>query len=279
MSLIETVVESVSENLKTLLIVGGGYVAAVEAGVEGLGYPAIPSLPGWWQLGAVGVGAVAVVGWQVGDKLAALLPDPRENIIVAQEAGDGSGGAIYELNEEAWEQLHVKEGELYPWSASPHDVYEAWRYNPETNVAVANWRGEKPASEYLSDSSREEIQRQIREDLRVEQRQSRYYRAIRQALPSIVRRLDKRRLVGLNRTLEGHISQEFGEDAASIDEIINERVPDEAVPDYMKDDEEQEEDDDVISVDVLDDVESEALDPTVDLTDATDPIQTDGGER
>lgn len=277
MSLIETAVESVSDNLKTLLVVGGAYVGAVEAGVSGLGYPAVPGLPAWWPLAGLLIVSVLFVGSTVGRRLAELLPDPRGKLIVAQEAGDGSGGAIYELNDEAWEELHVKEGELFSWTASPHDVYEAWRYNPETNVAVANWRGEKPASEYLSDSSREEIQRQIREDLREEQRQSRYYRAIRQALPSIVRRLDKRRMKGLNATLEGHISQKFGEDAKEIDEIINERVPEEAVPDYMTEDGDQE-DDDVLSVDVLDEVEDEVLDPTVDLTEASDPLQTDGGE-
>ncbi len=275
MSLLETLVESVSENLKTLLVIGGGYVAAVEAGVEGLGYPAVPSAPSWAPLGFVLVGAVVVVGWVVGGKLADLLPEPRGRYIIAQEAGDGSGGEVWELNEEAWAELDVKKGELFPWSGSPWEVYECWRFNPETMTAVANWRGEKPASEYLSASSREEIQRQIREDLRAEQRESRYYKAVRQALPSICRRLDKRRMKGLDDALEGHISQSFG-DAPGIDEIIKERVPEEALPDYMTDDpDESSEDDDVIHVDVLDD--DEALDPTLDLTDATDPLATDGG--
>lgn len=277
MSLIETLVESVSENLKTLLIVGGAYVAAVEAGVEGLGYPAVPAAPGWAPLGAVLVGAVVVVGWVVGGKLADLLPEPRGKFIIAQEAGDGSGGEVWELNEEAWAKLHVKKGELFPWSGSPYEVYECWRFNPDTMTAVANWRGEKPASELLSTSSREEIQRQIREDLRAEQRESRYYKAVRQALPSIVRKLDKRRMKGLDATLEGHISQSFG-DAPGIDEIIKERVPEEALPDYMTDDPDEEGDDDVIAVDVLDDDE-EVLDVTADLSGATDPLATDGGEE
>ncbi|WP_435145637.1 hypothetical protein [Halobaculum sp. P14] len=277
MTLTESLVDAVSDNLRTLIVVAVGYVAAVEMELVSMGYPELPSLPGWWQLVVLAAIAVAVVGWIVGSKLAELLPDPVGTILVAQEAHDATGGAIYELNDEAWQQLEVVDGELYPWSASPHDVYECRRFNPDTWTAVANWKGTKPASELSSQTDRDEIMRQIRELREEHEQEARYGRMVRQSLPSLLRALDKRRAQAMNAALEDTVSPTW--DDKPIDEMIADRVPDRALPDYMRDDEDSTDDADeeLVSIDLLDD--EEAFDPASEIDGATDPLRNDGGSE
>ncbi len=77
MSLIESLIDAVSENLKTLLVVGAATSQpsrpAFRASATRLSHPH----PGGHRSAPVLVGAVVVVGWVVGGKLADLLPDPN----------------------------------------------------------------------------------------------------------------------------------------------------------------------------------------------------------
>ncbi|WP_345530653.1 hypothetical protein, partial [Actinoplanes utahensis] len=100
--------DAVSDNLRTLIAVGGGYVLAVETAIIDAGYPALPSLPEWWGIGALAGIGVVVVSWFVGDKLADLLPDPPGHFIVALDETTDIGLGVWELNDQAWEELEVK---------------------------------------------------------------------------------------------------------------------------------------------------------------------------
>lgn len=273
MTLTESVVEGVSDNFRALVVVVGGFVAGVESGVIEGGYPSIPSLPGWWQLGALVVASVTVVGWIVGSKLADLLPDPPGHMIVALDATTDENLGVWELNDEAWEQLEVKEGTLYPWTDSPLDTYEARIYNETTNVAVANWREAAPASAFLGETDESEVRTLISELRDQYETDGRYARAIRRRFPSILRRLDARRAQDQNAALEGHLSPSFGEE--TIDDVIHDEVPPEALPSYMTGDQEGGDDDgdqeggEFVGLDLLDG--DEALEPA-------GPLANDGGE-
>ncbi len=82
MSLLETVTEAISDNLRTLLIVAAGYAVAVHQGYAAA--PTVPSLPEWWQLPAAVVASAVVVGWVIGGKIPKLLPTER-HFVIAQE--------------------------------------------------------------------------------------------------------------------------------------------------------------------------------------------------
>jgi len=276
MSLIESLIDAVSENLKTLLVVGGGYVAAVEAGVQGLSYPAIPSAPGWAPLGAVLVGAVVVVGWVVGGKLADLLPDPNGHYVIAQEGGDEQGGAVWELNDAAWEEMNVVDGTLYPWTDSSKDAHEVRIYNEETNTSVANWRGTKVASELLAEPTPEEAMSNIRELRDEYERAAREGDYIKRNLGGILRKVDKQRAKDYNAALQQHVAPSLHE-GDSYEELIDKSLPEELVPDHMTEDPNSEPEPwDVegseMDFAVLED--GEAIDP---MPDYEAPAATDGG--
>jgi len=282
MSLVGKLIDALSENLKVLLVVAGLYIVAVETGYIG-GYPSIPELPGWWDLLALVVGAVVVVGYVVGSKLAALLPDPPGHFLVAQEAHDAAGGEIWELNDEAWQQLNVVEGDLFAWERAPWDVFEVRRYNPDTNTAVANWKGTDPGSELSNKTDPDIVMDQIRELRNSHEQEARYGRWIRQSLPSLLRYLDKRRAKKMNATLDKTISPTWDEDS-TIDDLIEERVPEDALPDYFENDGDDDRadrpepsGDDFAGFEILDG--TDALDATADMDGASDPLLNDGGRQ
>lgn len=285
MSLIGKLIDAASENLKTLLVVGGLYVLAVETGYVG-GYPAVPELPGWWDLLALVGGSVAVVGYIVGSKLAELLPDPPGHYLVAQEGHEEQGGEIWELNDEAWQELNVVEGELFSWDGVPWDVFEVRRYNQKTNTAVANWKGTQPASELSNKTDTDIVMQQIRELRNDHEQEARYGKWLRQSLPSLLRYLDKHRAKNLNATLDKTLSPTWnGDGQKSIDDLIEDRVPEEALPDYFQDrggddgrDDRADEGGEFAGFEILDN--SEALDATADLDGVDDPLMmNDGGTQ
>lgn len=263
-----TLTEWIEDNSRTLILLGAGYLLAVE-----LGYLNAPNVPDWWPIAGLLLVATAGVGYVVGGKIADLLPDPLGTIIVAQKSYAGDGGQIWELNDPAVEEMEVVQGELFRWEGTATDVFEVREYRPEQNVAVGNWKATKAPSELSSPVEREEIMRQI-ETLRTDHEQSaRYGEAIRNAIPALLRSLDKRRAKNLNAALEGHISPSLGE--KSIDDMIREQVPDEALPNYLTNDGDQEGSDEPeeigAAIEILDD--SEPLDPI----DPDGPMLNDGG--
>jgi hypothetical protein len=96
---------------------------------------------------------------------------------------------------------------------------------------------------------------------------ARHARALRRLIPSILRRLDARRAADQNAALETHLSPSFGEE--SIDDVITDELPRDAIPDHLAPDDEQGDGGDVVGFDLLDD-DDEALDPV-------GPVANDGG--
>jgi len=275
MTLRESLVNAVSDNLKVLLAVGGGYVALVESGMIETGYPSIPSLPDWWQLGALAAGSTLIVAYYVGDKVADLLPDPPGHLIVALDETTDQGLGVWELNDEAWERLKVHEGTLYPWTDSPLDTCEARIYNPETNTAVANWREAAPASRVLGETEESAVRALVSELRDQYEDDARHARALRRRIPSILRRLDARRAADQNAALEGHLSPSFGDE--TIDDVIQDELPPESLPAHLAPDDDGEgegdrleDDGETFGLELLED--GEALEPQ-------GPVANDGGRE
>ncbi|QZX99795.1 hypothetical protein [Halobaculum rubrum] len=261
----ESLINLVSDNLRTIIAVGGGYVLAVEMDVIDAGYPSVPSLPGWWTLGALAFLGTLLVAWMVGDKIADLLPDPPGHIIVALDETTDMGLGAWELNDRAWEELDVHEGTLYPWTDSPLDTYEARIYNPEANAAVANWREAAPASRVLGETEESAVRAMVGELRDQYEEDARHARALRRRIPSILRRLDARRATDQNAALEPHLSPSFGDE--TIDDVIAEELPAESLPSHLApdddgtgDDLDDDENGEMFSLDLLED--DEALEPT-----------------
>jgi len=234
MSLRDTVVEGISDNLRTLLLVGAGYLVAAETGHAPPPETLIsgPVLPDWWQLPVVVAGSSAVVAWIVGGKIAKLLPDPNGHYVIAQEGGDEQGGAVWELNDAAWEELDVKDGTLYPWSGSPESAHEVRIYNDETNTVVANWRGTKVASELLAEPTPQEAMENIRELRDEYERSAREGDYIKRNLGGILRKVDKQRAKDYNAALQDHVAPSL-HDGDSYEELVTKSLPEQLVPDHM----------------------------------------------
>jgi len=265
-----TLTDWISDNSKLLAYAIIGYVAAIQ-----FGYVDAPEVPEWWPLVALLAASTAGVGFIVGGKIADLLPDQMDNILVSFDADDATGGEIWELNDEAFEQLDVRRGELFEWQCSGPDVYECRDFSPERLTAVANWKGTKTGSQLSQQVNRDDVMRQVETLREQHEEQARYGEAIRTSLPSLLRTLDKWRAKDLNAALEGHISPNLGD--RSIDDMIREQLPERVLPDYLTADHSSDEpesvDADPGAVEFLDDTD-DLLDP---VDDPAGPLVNDGG--
>jgi len=122
---------------KSNLIVGGGliYIAIAEYSSE-VPYP-------WRFLARVSSprpdSRRFVFGYLGAGKLDEFLPDENGIFLIAFQASDDTGGAIWEITEDQFDAMEVHPGTLFEWPTAKR-VYEVKEYRPEENVAVANWR-------------------------------------------------------------------------------------------------------------------------------------------
>lgn len=217
---------------------------------------------------------VGAAGYITADKIEALLPEDRGVILVAFKA-DESAGEIFELSEDQWEDMEVHGGTLHSWDEARGEVYEVRSYDPDRNVAVANWRESKPGSAIAAEATVEDALAAIRElryDLEPDAAEA---RELKRRIRGIVRVLDKQRAEAHDALLDKHIAPAVG-DSKSVSEVLEEQLPDDLHPESMDSDLDEKtarrsgghpENGDTVSFDLLDDSE------------AMQPVAADGGSK
>jgi len=219
--------EWLSGNSRTLLLLGGVYVGYVE-----LGAGEYPTLPVGSGLAVVVAIAVGVVGYIAAGKIDNLLPEEEGIFLVALDASDEAGGSVWELSEDQFEDIEVFAGTLFQWPVSKR-VYECREYRPEDNVAVANWRESVAASELAGNVQVVDVLEQIGE-LRDEfEPEAQRFRLVQRRLRSVARKMDRRRDRDQQEILDPHLSPTFGDDGASVTQVLDEEMPDHLLPNSM----------------------------------------------
>lgn len=225
-----TLVDWVRERTQLVAAAGLAFVGAAEYGY--VSYP--------WEIDGAGVVmtagiVVAVAGYVGGGYVADLLPDEEGIYLVAFEASDDTGGAIWELSEDQFADMDVHAGTLFEWPVSKR-VYEVKEYRPEDNVAVANWResvaGSQLAGDTLVVDALEQIA-ELRDEFEPEARRARH---LKRRLRTIARTIDRRRLEDMESILDPTLTPSFDDEGATISSIIDEELPDELKPESMKGD-------------------------------------------
>jgi len=220
-------------------------------------------IPEWSILAASGAVIVAIAAAFATGKIESLLPDPpRKHLVQINSTGDPL--AYWQMSPDAWNDLEVKWGPLYPHNDSGEQVFECYAYNPDTHTAVGTWRRSIPGSELVGEFEADDVLDVIgeyRTDLEPEARRG---REIRQALPRVLRRLDYQRMEAQNRALDPTMGPETG--GPSIDDVIVEELPEELRPGRLQ------------SGDLRDLLESEATDVSDDewLADGMDLVVGEG---
>ncbi|MDB2276770.1 hypothetical protein PM022_20060, partial [Halorubrum ezzemoulense] len=151
-----------------------------------------------WEIDGAGVVATAAVaiaigGYVAGGYVVDLLPEEEGIYLVAFEANDDTGGAVYELSEDQFADMDVHAGSLFEWPVAKR-VYECREYRPEENAAVANWRESVAGSELAGNVQvvdALEAVAELREEFEPDAQEA---RRLKRRLRSIARTLDKRRL-------------------------------------------------------------------------------------
>jgi len=212
------------------------YLAAVIlAGLYATGnLPDVGGLPSWWPVAGVAAVAAYVGGRFAARRILDLVPEPDGILLVEFRADEPGGGAIYELSEEAFEDMWVFGGSLYQWDESPRRVYEVREYDPEKNLAVGNWRESPPGSALASEATVDDALaaiRELRTDLEPDVAEA---RELRRRIRGIVRQLDKERAEAQQAILDDHVAPDLG-GSRSIDEIIEEQMPDAVHPEQATD--------------------------------------------
>jgi hypothetical protein len=142
---------------------------------------------------------------------------------------------LWELSEDQFADLEVKEGPLNHLPECHHEAYEVLAYNPEQNVAVGTWRQSLPASQLVGHNDVTDAMDKIdelREYLEPEAKRGRY---LRQNLPGILRALDRQRARNQARAIEPQVAPSFG--GESINDAIDSALPDELKPTHMAENE------------------------------------------
>lgn len=210
-----------------------------------------------------GLAAAAAAGYLGAGKVEALLPDPTGIYLIAFNAADESGGSLWELSEDQFQNLTVESGTLHEWQSSAR-VYECRRYDPETNTAVANWRESVSASHLAGETTVIEALDQI-EELRKEfEPEARKSRRLQRRIRSIVRKLDRRRLRDQQEILDPTTNPSFSDqDGSTVSEVIRDELPEDLQPESMKQSDttnvEPEPEPETVGFDILDDEPGDQL--------------------
>ncbi|RLM51930.1 hypothetical protein [Halorubrum sp. Atlit-28R] len=215
-------------------ILAGGIVLLFVAGAESGRYP----YP--WEIDGAGVVATAAVaiaigGYVAGGYVVDLLPEEEGIYLVAFEANDDTGGAVYELSEDQFADMEVHAGSLFEWPVAKR-VYECREYRPEDNVAVANWRESVAGSELAGNVQvvdALEAVAELREEFEPDAQEA---RRLKRRLRSIARTLDKRRLKDQEAILDPTLTPSFEDEGATVSAILDEELPDDLKPESMKGD-------------------------------------------
>jgi len=223
LNIIESIKATASENSRILLVGGLGVAVLNWAGIISLG------LPSWWPIAFVVVAAGVVAGWMASDRLYDLIPGEEMITLVAFHSTDGTGGEIWQLHPDEFEDMEVLNGELYQWDSSPKRCYEVRDYDPEQNRAIANWRETKPASELVEQRSIEDVLAEIEELREMLEPEARRARKLRRQLPGIVRILDAQRDAEVNESLEA-ATVDSDIDEATISAVLEDVLGEELTP-------------------------------------------------
>lgn len=225
-----SLIESARENRRLLFAGACAWIAGAE--YEIVPYP--------WAIEGSGVVATAAVaalvaGFFAAGRLDDLLPEEDGIYIVAFESSDDTGGAIYELSEDQFAAMEVHAGTLFEWPVAKR-VYEVKEYRPEENVAVANWRESIAGSQLAGDALVADAMDQIAEIREEFEPQARKSRRLQRRIRSIVRKLDRRRLLDQQEIIDPTTTPAFDRDDATVSAVVREEIPDELLPDSMKGD-------------------------------------------
>jgi hypothetical protein len=175
------------------------------------------------------IGAGGVAGWMASDRLYSLIPEDEQIILVSFTATDGTGGEIWSLHPDEFEDLEVERGDLYQWDASPTRCYEVRSYDPETNTAIGNWRESKPASALAEQEAIDDVLADIEELRDLLEPEVRRARKLRRQLPGIVRVLDAQRDAEVNEGLE-QATVDADIDDATVSRVVNDVLDDDRNP-------------------------------------------------
>jgi len=222
MSPVGKLIDAASDNLRTLLLVCGGYVALVQMGYAN--YPDLPALPSWASLAGMGIVGALAAGYFAGGKIWALLPDPPRVYLLAVRAEDPERVEVWQLTPDQFEAMEVRDGTLNHLSEAKHPAYECLSYDPEENVATATWRETVASSELMGHSEVTDALDQIAELRETFEKEARIGMMIRRRIGSIVRVLDRRRAEDQARALEGHTAPSL--DGESVDDVLQEVLGD-----------------------------------------------------
>jgi len=253
------------DNWLWFVAMGLAYLAATDLGlIEPVEMPAGSGLV---VMAAV---IVAIAGWIVAGKIEGLLPDDH-GIYIPVINAYGEPFQLWELTEDQWEDLDVVDGPLKHIPDAKYRAYEAFAYNPEKNVAVSTWRKTLEGSDVVGQPTADaalDLVKEMRDDLEDE---ARYGRVLRRQLPSVIRRLDRRRAMEQNKALEPNLTPSFA-DGDSLDDLIGQELPNQVLPDRLSQDEAVGHSDG--SEDVGDEFE---VDVAVDGADALEPLADGSG--
>ena len=222
LSITETVKSNAEENSR-ILIVGAGLVLVLQlTGIISLG------LPSWWPIAGIVVGAGSVAGWMASDRLYSLIPEDEKIMLIAFHTADGTGGEVWELHPDEFEDLEVV-GSLYEWDEAPTRCYEVREYDSERNRAVGNWRESKPGSDLAEQERMNDVIAEIDELRSMLEPEAKKARTMRRQLSGIVRVLDARRDKEYVRSLENSTVDADTTDA-NISDVLEELLDEHAHP-------------------------------------------------
>jgi hypothetical protein len=253
--------EIINDHLKFLFALSFGAALVLETTNS---WPNI-QLPEWTELGIQFVLIAAVCGYLAGGKVWDLLPEQHGIYLACIEGDDTDKLEIWELTEDQWEELTVKDGTLNELREAKHRAYECVSYDDQQNAATATWRKSKENSELIGQTDVTDALDEIAELRGSYEKEVRWGNAIRRRIPSIIRILDRQRAKDQNRALEGHLTPSL--DGTTVEDVIQDSLGDLA-PDHLGESNDEQDATGEVADDLIDDLgplagagDGEAIEP------------------
>ncbi|AFD04027.1 ORF6 [Halogeometricum pleomorphic virus 1] len=189
-------------------------------------------IPSWVSVAVVGVAFAVGAGYVASSKIEELEPDPR-SVRVVQVNGNGEPLKGWALSPDKFAETEVKWGPLYPHDTdSEYEVYEAYAFSEDKNVAVGTWRRSLPGSEVVGQFDVDDVMGVIADYRARIEPDARRLTAMKTSLPAIVRELEFHRAEMQSSALDP--SSPMKMDTPTVEDVIVDHMPEELRPGHLQ---------------------------------------------
>lgn len=225
--------EFVTENTRTLVLVGLGVVAYFEFTAAEW-----PTIPAWGGLVWAAGFAIAIGAYYAAGKIYALWPEDPRLYFQVHDATRPTAQQIrgeWSVTPDEWEDWSVTGGTLVEQQEVSVNgkLYLCTGFDEENKTVTTSWKHGSDPGEWDGYTHVEDVETRIAELENDLTPRARFGDWFRRNTKGVIRALDRRRAREQNAALDPNLTPSFG-DGDSLDDVLREQMPEDVLPTHLK---------------------------------------------